>query len=792
MQCRIRGARATCRGLACGNPVLMAVDRPISPIRPRLTRAFGRAADVLPFLLFCGGYAGLIAWFKYVDVYQTHFSATGPIILLHNLFRVLFIFYLFWMVQAVGAVLLRFVGGLNRKDLATLDYLALTFFAGAGPWHVVLLALGYASLLTGPVMIILTVPAVALSFREARVAGPELRALLAGRLAPASKHFKAACILLCLVWCALLLVKGLYPGNAHEYYAPYHYLYQSFLEHSGSPDYFSWGNFVRGAGLFFLGILLTDPLAPQLVTFCLLSAAGLATFLFIRRLAPRTVWSMAGVTLFFGLFIYTPAWGDFRKLHELNTSFVIAILWMTVIALDDRVATTRAWLAAAASAVTAAIIINTYSGGFLGAVFGSSALAYFLMRDHRRGFVCLAFTGLVAVLVAGTFVVNFITSGLLNGQGLVYFWRFSDIEKLHRLNALPSVLIMHLGMVRDAALGAKLSAFGLLIRALRLELLWPLFLGGLLLAGTSVYERRRSREAIAASRPVLMVFVAFAVFCALGLIVGRTDPGAFFRFSSFMVPVTIVAGIIMWTAPLRDKAVSQLGAMVRHPAALFVVLALCAAMVMGKTRLDRNVVKLGAHALEYAAGIISIDDTYRYRSVGNLSVPWGGIYPGARGAYAIVGPGTPIWSMNAYTFCLLPDCKMMSSYSVLMRDWDRLMWGTAEEGRNALHAAGLNYFLFSRELPVTDPIVRSPLFSPDDIGRYLGIRWTDGTTTLLTWAGPDTTSPDEAWLADYRSALAAGHSRRVRFPNAEMKAIFERLRATPHPWRPFPLPWERH
>src|SRR5262249_15138017 len=156
---------------------------------------------------------------------------------------------------------------------------------------------------------------------------------------------------------------------------------------------------------------------------------------------------------------------------------------------------------------------------------------------------------------------------------------------------------------------------------------------------------------------------------------------------------------------------------------------------------DGNVARLGAHVLAYAAGLVSIEEAYGYRSVGSLSVPWGGIYPGARGAYAVVGPRTPIWSMNAYTFCLLPECKMMSSFTVLMPPWDRLMWGTPEEGRDALRAAGLNYFLFSRELPVTDPITLSPLFSPHSIGQYLGVRWTDGTTALLTWVGPDTSSP---------------------------------------------------
>jgi hypothetical protein len=82
----------------------------------------------------------------------------------------------------------------------------------------------------------------------------------------------------------------------------------------------------------------------------------------------------------------------------------------------------------------------------------------------------------------------------------------------------------------------------------------------------------------------------------------------------------------------------------------------------------------------------------------------------------------------------------------------------------------------------------SPLFSPDNIAQNLGVRWTDGTTTLLTWLGPGVQPLDKAWLADYRHAVEESGTARS-FPYEAMKKIFARLNATPHPWRPFQLPW---
>jgi hypothetical protein len=764
-----------------------------SSIPVRLADALGRRADGLLFLLFFGGYAALIAWFKHVDVYHTHFSSTGVIVLLHNLFRVLFIFYLFWMIQAVGAALLRFAGGLDRSALGTLDYLALTFFAGAGPWHVVLFTLGYLSLLNVPAIVMLTAPAVALSFRELRFIAPRLSEAF-GRLDKGNKRFKAACM--CLVWCALLLVKGLYPGGSDDYYGHYFPAYQAFLEHGSLWPNEAWIHYFysKGAVLFFLGMLLTDPLAPQLVIFCFMSVAGLATFLFVRQVAPHASWPVIAVLLFFGMFVYTPEWGEFHKLHEFNTAFAIAILWMAAVALAQPAGAGTAWLVAAASAMTAALLVSVNMGPFLAAVFAVLAAWYVLTGDRGRGRVCLAFAALAAVLVAGVLAINFATTGLFNGgdPSFLFFRKFADVEKLHRWGALPMVIWWQrflLGQI--AASGPPLMAIKSSIQSLRLDLLWPLFFGGVLVAGLGAYARHRSRELVkhAVSHSSLVLLAAFLVFVPVSLIAGRAQ-SSFFRFSSFIVPLVIVAGISMWNAPVRPRRHTSLAALLDHPGMPVVVLALCALMIAARTRLDRSIEALGANALGYALGIVSLDGAYERPAIGYSVGPWRGIYPGARGAYAVAGPHKPIWSLNAYTYCMLPDCRRMWFYAFTMTSaWDRVMWGPPEEARALLRQAGLDYFLISHELPITDPLPLSALFSPDNIARNFGIRWTDGTTTLLTWAGPGTTPPDDAWLAEYRQSVA-GSPRIQAFPETGMKQVFDRLNATPHPWRPIDLQWQ--
>src|SRR5262249_40562761 len=71
------------------------------------------------------------------------------------------------------------------------------------------------------------------------------------------------------------------------------------------------------------------------------------------------------------------------------------------------------------------------------------------------------------------------------------------------------------------------------------------------------------------------------------------------------------------------------------------------------------------------------------------------------------------------------------------------------------------------------------------------VRWTDGTTSLLTWLGPDTKPLDADWLAAYRRSVEKSGAV-SGYPTEAMKAIFARLNETPHPWRSFQLPWERN
>jgi hypothetical protein len=99
---------------------------------------------------------------------------------------------------------------------------------------------------------------------------------------------------------------------------------------------------------------------------------------------------------------------------------------------------------------------------------------------------------------------------------------------------------------------------------------------------------------------------------------------------------------------------------------------------------------------------------------------------------------------------MVPGCVIESVVSFKMSGrLDEILGGNPDLAKQRLQEAGLNYFLFMKDYRMIDLLPFSRLFAPDTIGRYLGVKWSDGSTFLLTWIGPDTTPIDADFLDAY-------------------------------------------
>jgi hypothetical protein len=759
-------------------------------------RRFMEAARTPGFLIYLGGYAVLLAWFKLEDIYHTQFATRGTTVIVYNGFRVLFIFYLFWIVYAAGALALRWAGG--YAGLRTIERLVLYFFAGAGLWHIGLLALGYLNLYAVPVAIVITVPAVALSYPSAHDAISQCWRGIS-RWRSLRRPQRVMIVSIGVIGALLLLVKGLYPGGGHDYYTHYFYYYQAVIDLGGLWPNEIWYHYYysKGSGLFFLGMLLTDPLAPQLVTFCFMAVAAAALYLTVEDIAPETSWPSASVLLFISIYILTPGWGDFEKHHEFNTALLLGIIWMLQRLFRAPKQSIAKFVLACGLSVTAAVIINTQSGLYFGAVFACLAVSLMMFGSRRNAAACLGLAAWTGIVVAGTLVLNYATAGLPIDQGITWLWPMADVEKLYTLGSLPMVIQLYYGtkvLIEQGPSLFSLRTYKLVVQSFRLDLLYLLVIPAIGIAATSFFvgKKRGTRDTLkfaSVSQFHVFTIVAVCVFVCLiiCLTIGRAQPVSFHRYSTFAVPITILMGTILWNIhiPAFNSPVTRI--LQSHWTPLAVAgCCLLATAIDARLNRHRDVI---LNPLAYAAGVMSIDDAYVMQGSWSYHKPWGAIYPGARAAYAIVGPHTPIWSLHVHSYCMLPDCRVEGYMSFNMTQrWDRVMFGSADEARQVFQRAGINYFLFSRELAMIDSLPLSNLFSPDHIADNLALRWTDGTTSLLTWPGAETRPLDDAWVAAYRDAVKNSGSVQS-FPFAETRRVYEQYYAMPHPWKPIALPW---
>jgi hypothetical protein len=200
-------------------PMPSSQREPRTQSKQLYTTAWRTGFSGLPQLAFALPYLALLAWFREVDVYHRHFFEPGLIVVAHNFFRVLYIFYLYWIVATPGLLLLRAIARQEFAELGVLERLAAGFFTGAGVWHAAMLAFGFLDLYTVPIAIALTLPVVILSYVPARTAADDI----CSKVTRANGLGRGALEWLLLAFTGiafvtLILVKGLYPGGGHDYF----------------------------------------------------------------------------------------------------------------------------------------------------------------------------------------------------------------------------------------------------------------------------------------------------------------------------------------------------------------------------------------------------------------------------------------------------------------------------------------------------------------------------------------------------------------------------------------------
>ena len=711
------------------------------------------------------GFIGVVAWFGAIDFYHRRFFDTGPIVAADNLVRIVFVAIFSWLIYAPGAAVAALVMSTDeRAALTPAERAVLGFGIGSGLWHVVMLILGLLGLYYRPVidgLCLVVVVASARHFADVAIAGSRSFAvgfagLRQGR--PTPERIGIILIGAAAVW--LLLLRGLFPGGGGDYYTHYFYYYLEVLKNHGLAPNDVWYHYYysKGSGLAFLGMLLTDPEAPALTTYPCVVFAAVAIATLAARMAPRSLWPASGAVIY--LFYYLVSFGadgggQFQKDHEEVAALVALTAWALCM---ERHAAPRSFrIMAAATAIAAAVVtppIAILLGFFVGLLAAWSMV--------RRRWSDMWGYGLVAAAIAGTvlavFVVSYLQTGLASDQALDLMLHFADVARLDRWGVIPQIIAV--AWIRDNYLQWE-QPFGRatlqeIADFMRLRFLWPFLTGPIIgvvvlrvsgtFAGWRLTAPRDARSAHLIKQTAWRLLALVALLVAVAVLAGRNQSLSFTRLSSFFVPVLVMLAIagsvwgLSWQLARRNDTALRLVV----PAILLVgSLVAWQSHAHWMSPLRRE----SANAMRFFAGSYSLAQAYSHA---NSLYAFGAINPGALAAAQQLPYGTPIWSTNVDSYCMAPGCLIESVISFKMSGrLDEILGGDPELAKQRLQEAGLNYFLFMKDYRMIDLLPFARMFAPEAIGRYLGVKWSDGSTFLLTWIGPDTTPIGPDFLEAY-------------------------------------------
>jgi hypothetical protein len=722
------------------------------------TRALAAAA------LICG-FIGVVAWFAGVDFYHRHFFDTGPIVAADNVVRIVFAIIFTWLIYAPGAAAAALIMSADeRAALTPPERAVLGFGIGVGIWHVVMLILGLLGLYDRAVIVGLCLVVVVASSRQfANTAIAQWRTLVTGfaelrqgRATP--EQTGVILIVVAAVW--LLLLRGLFPGGGGDYYTHYFYYYLEVLKNHGLTPNDVWYHYYysKGSGLAFLGMLLTDPEAPALTTYPCVVFAAVAIATLAVRMAPNSLWPAAGAVIY--LFYYLVSFsadggGQFQKDHEEVAALVALTAW--ALCMERRAAPRPFRIMAAATAIAAALVtppIAVLLGFFVGLVAAWSMVRRRWSDMWGYGAVVAA----IASAVLAVFVVSYLQTGLASDQALDLMLRFADPARLDRWGVIPQIIAV--AWIRDNYLQWE-QPFGRatlqeIVDFMRLRFLWPFLTGPLIavvvlrmsgaLSGWRLTAPRDARSAALSKQTVWRLAALVLLLAIVAVVAGRAQSLSFARLSSFFVPVLVMLAIagsvwaLSWPLTRRDDTILRLIV----PGLLLVgTLVAWQSHAHWTSPLRRET----ANAMRFLAGSYSLAEAYSHA---NSPYPFGAINPGALAAAQQLPYGTPIWSTNVDSYCMVPGCLIESVISFKMSGrLDEILGGDPELAKLRLQQAGLDYFLFMKDYRMIDLLPFSRLFAPETIGRYLGVKWSDGSTYLLTWIGPDTTPIGPDFLEAY-------------------------------------------
>ena len=264
--------------------------------------------------------------FTVTNFYNNLFNYQGNLIVFYNIARSLLVFLYLYLILALGGIFLWLIVKIQSISLPQkkINLAILCFLCGAGLWQIIIFILGLTGYIDKLIFIALSFLIMVLSPLPYYFLN-NIKFIFLNRKIKFLIIFYIIISIFILI--LFLIIKGLYPAGGHDYYLHYFQYYLSVIRNQSILPNEVWYHFYysKGAGLYFLSILLSDPLAPQLMGTGFIVMGSLIIYQLVFNASKQRFISWFGAILYLLLYIYTPGpyenmveggWGDLEKVHE--------------------------------------------------------------------------------------------------------------------------------------------------------------------------------------------------------------------------------------------------------------------------------------------------------------------------------------------------------------------------------------------------------------------------------------------------------------------------------------------
>ena len=270
--------------------------------------------------------------------------------------------------------------------------------------------------------------------------------------------------------------------------------------------------------------------------------------------------------------------------------------------------------------------------------------------------------------------------------------------------------------------------------------------------------------------------------------IGQVQPVSYVRYASFDLPLMIALVIGAWQTMTNSLPQRPwIGILSRGVIPLLLVAVTYSGV---RERYRQNFRAVIASAASFVGGRgDSIYDAYVDQKAWPGRSLEGGIRPWGLAIWRVLGPGTRFWAFESHTYCMLRDCLSGNDVAPSGYLRARSTFCLVQQIRRKQSSRRKTSIIFWLEwipTPMTQ-MMCSALFSPDQIGERLGIKWTDGTHFLLTWRESASTPLSPEWVATYRQVAKGAACDQW----ANLQSLAEQLPRHPRWGRDLVMPWSK-